>query len=79
MKVIGKRYWLHNGITAEVYDSGTIILVAGDIQELYDKEGVLHSATDKERPLWVELGKPENIRECVEIHGRPHGMLWRQE
>lgn len=79
LKAIGIRYWLRNGIVAELFDSGTIILSASDVQEFYDKAGAFHSATDMRRPLWWELGCPENLRSYITIHGRPHGTIWRED
>jgi len=75
-KAVGLRYLLINGIAAEVYNGGTIILVAGDVQEFYDKRGAFNSTTDHHAKLWIELGRPADLRAYIQTRGRPYGTLW---
>jgi hypothetical protein len=78
-KAVGIRYWLTDGIVAEVYYNGTIILTAGDIQEFYDKDGKFNSSTNDNKQLWIECSRPMNMHEHVRLHGRPHGTIWREK
>jgi hypothetical protein len=76
-KVVGKQFLLVNGIMAKVYDHGTIILKAGDVEEFYDRDGKFNSATSDGKQLWIECGEPENMHEFVQQHGRPYGVIWQ--
>jgi hypothetical protein len=76
VKAVGIRYQLAHGITAEAYYNGTIILVAGDVQEFYDSAGKCQSSTNGHKQLWMECYRPENMHEHVHLHGRPFGTLW---
>jgi len=76
MRAIGQRYQLARGIQAEVYFSGTIILVRDDQQEKFDQEGYLQSSTDHHKSLFAELGVPPSLLTYITVFGRPIGTLW---
>jgi hypothetical protein len=75
-KVIGRRFRIANNLTAEVYNSGMIILVQGKDFEFYDKDGQLNSTTNQHISLRAQLWAPGNIRQTIERHGQPYGMIW---
>jgi hypothetical protein len=78
MKFLGRRYRLPNNLIAEVFDSGATILRRDGDKEFYDAEGKLNSTTDDYAQFWVEIGRPENVKDYIQRHGRPCGMIWEE-